>query len=71
MHAASALLSWSMELLPFAIRQFARKIVNVYVHFIRILSESPAERSALYTMQIMLLPSGETSRQYRSGVSPP
>ena len=36
-HAASGLLSWSMELLAFARRQFAPKIVDVSVRFIRIL----------------------------------
>ena len=34
-YAASGLLSWSMELLAFASRQFAPKIVNLSVRFIR------------------------------------
>ena len=35
MHAASGLFSWSMELLAFASRQFAPKIVDLSVRFIR------------------------------------
>ena len=37
MHAASGLLSWSMELLAFASHQFAPKIVDLAVRLIRIL----------------------------------
>ena len=37
MHAASGLFSWSMELLAFASRQFAPKMVDLSVRFIRIL----------------------------------
>ena len=59
-HAASGWLTWSMELLAFASRQFAPKIVNLPVlSFVRILlfflvsersgqRKPPAERSALY-----------------------
>ena len=35
MHAAPGLFSWSMELLAFATRQFAPKIVDLSVRFIR------------------------------------
>ena len=62
MHAASGLFSWSMELLAFASRQFAPKIVDLSVRFIRffffaiffLVSERsgrwkpPAEGRALY-----------------------
>ena len=36
MHAASGLLSWSTELLGFASREFAPKIVHLSVRFIRV-----------------------------------
>ena len=36
-HATSGLLSWTMELLTFASRQYAPKIVDLSVRFIRIL----------------------------------
>ena len=61
MHAASGSLSWAMELLAFASRQFAPKIVDLSVcfinsHFVRFFLVSdrsgrrkpPADRSALY-----------------------
>ena len=53
MHAASGLSYWSMELLALASRQFAPKIVDLSVRFIRCLSERsrrrkpPTGRSAL------------------------
>ena len=37
MHAASGLLSWSMELLEYASRQFALKFMDLSVRFVRIL----------------------------------
>ena len=37
MHAASGLLSWSTELLGFASREFAPKIVHLSASFVRIL----------------------------------
>ena len=44
-HTASGLLSWSMELLAFASRQFAPKIVDLSVRHIRIGSILPCERA--------------------------
>ena len=45
MHAASGLVSWSMERLAFATRQFAPKIVKLLVRFIRMCSILPSERA--------------------------
>ena len=49
MHAASGLFSWSMEILAFASRQFAPKIVDLSVRSIRILFYSlVSERSGRF-----------------------
>ena len=45
MHAASGLLSWSMELLAFASRRYAPKGVDPSVHFIGILSRRSGRRN--------------------------
>ena len=65
MHAASGLFSWSMELLAFACRQFARTVImdlcplhsHGYVYWCFLVSERrgrkpPAERSALYHLLV-------------------
>ena len=58
MPAATKLFSWSIELLAFASRQFAPKIVDMSVRFIRILRLRSEAPRAAYFFNIMLVMPG-------------